>query len=179
MNWISIGSDNGLSPSHYLNQLYFIVNWTLENTPQWNYNQNTKFFIHMVSIWKTVRYFLKWFLAWASSYITLHVCLSVCPLDFWGQYRLELSLKPNEIYEKIPCEINISRSSVKLKGPTCPKLTDLWELRETAAIRSLDLFVGYEWFRIDFADQITALTAILLPNIRSAISVVTWPMIGS
>ena len=33
-------------PSHCLNQCFFIVNWTLRNTLQWNSNQDTKFFIH-------------------------------------------------------------------------------------------------------------------------------------
>ena len=35
-----------LVPSHYLNQCWVIVNWTLTNKLQWNFNQNTKFFIH-------------------------------------------------------------------------------------------------------------------------------------
>ena len=47
---VSFGSDNGLSPisapSHYLNQCWIIVNWTLRNKRQWNFNQNTKLFIH-------------------------------------------------------------------------------------------------------------------------------------
>ena len=34
------------APSHYLNQCWLIVNWTLRNTPQKNSNQNTKVFIH-------------------------------------------------------------------------------------------------------------------------------------
>ena len=33
------------APSHYLNQCCGIVDWTLRNKLQWNYNQNTKFFI--------------------------------------------------------------------------------------------------------------------------------------
>ena len=33
-------------PSHYLNQCWVIVNWTLRNKLQWNFNQNTKLFIH-------------------------------------------------------------------------------------------------------------------------------------
>ena len=45
-NWVSIGSGNGLSPSHYLNQCWLIVNWTLRNKLQWNSSRNTKFFIH-------------------------------------------------------------------------------------------------------------------------------------
>ena len=47
---VIIGSGNGLSPacsapSHYLNQCWFIVNWTLRNRPQWNFNRNSNIFI--------------------------------------------------------------------------------------------------------------------------------------
>ena len=35
-----------LAPSHYLNQCWVIVNWTLRNKHQWNLNQNTNIFIH-------------------------------------------------------------------------------------------------------------------------------------
>ena len=34
------------SPSHYLNQCWVIVHWALSNTLQWDFNQNTKLFIH-------------------------------------------------------------------------------------------------------------------------------------
>ena len=34
------------APSHYLNQCWRIVNWTLGDKRQWNLNQNTFFFIH-------------------------------------------------------------------------------------------------------------------------------------
>ena len=34
------------APSHYLNQCWYIVNWTLGNTLQWNLNQNTNFSFH-------------------------------------------------------------------------------------------------------------------------------------
>ena len=34
------------APSHYLNQCWVIVNWTLMNKLQQNFNQNTKHFIH-------------------------------------------------------------------------------------------------------------------------------------
>ena len=34
------------APSHYLNQFWLIVNWTLRNKLPWNSNQNTKVFIH-------------------------------------------------------------------------------------------------------------------------------------
>ena len=33
-------------PSHYLNQCFVIFDWNLRNTFQWNFNQNTKCFIH-------------------------------------------------------------------------------------------------------------------------------------
>ena len=32
--------------SHYLNQCWLIVNWTLRNKLQWNLNRNTKLFTH-------------------------------------------------------------------------------------------------------------------------------------
>ena len=35
-----------LAPSHYLNQCQAIVNWTPRNKLQWNFFQDTKFFIH-------------------------------------------------------------------------------------------------------------------------------------
>ena len=34
------------APSHYLSQCWVIVDWTLRNKLQWNFNQNTKRFIH-------------------------------------------------------------------------------------------------------------------------------------
>ena len=34
------------APSHYLNQCWIIVNWTLRNKLQWHFNQNTKLYIH-------------------------------------------------------------------------------------------------------------------------------------
>ena len=45
-NLTIIGPDNGLSPpSHYLNQCWNIVNWTLRNKLQWNLNRNSNIFI--------------------------------------------------------------------------------------------------------------------------------------
>ena len=38
------------APSHYLNQCWVIVNWTLRNKLQWNFNQNAKLFTKC--IWK-------------------------------------------------------------------------------------------------------------------------------
>ena len=49
-NLTTIGSENGLSPgrrqSHYLNHCWKIVNCTLRNKLQWNFNQNSNVFIH-------------------------------------------------------------------------------------------------------------------------------------
>ena len=42
VNWVSISSCNGLVPSHFLNQHWLIVKWTVRNKPKWNLNQNTK-----------------------------------------------------------------------------------------------------------------------------------------
>ena len=43
---VSIVSDNGLLPNHYLNQCWIIVNWNLRNKLRWNINQDTNFVIH-------------------------------------------------------------------------------------------------------------------------------------
>ena len=34
------------APSHHLKQYWLIVNWTLRNKLQWNFNQNIKLFVH-------------------------------------------------------------------------------------------------------------------------------------
>ena len=41
-------------PSHYLNQCRVIINWTFRNKVQWNFNQNTKLFIHKNAFENTV-----------------------------------------------------------------------------------------------------------------------------
>ena len=38
-------SDAWMAPSHYLNQCWNIVNWTLGNKIRWNFNQNSNIFI--------------------------------------------------------------------------------------------------------------------------------------
>ena len=52
-----------LAPSHYLNQCWLLVNWTLGSKLLWNSNQNTKLFIHK------------------NTFAT--VCLSFCPGERW------------------------------------------------------------------------------------------------
>ena len=45
--WVThICVDKLTKPSHYLNQCWAIINWTLRDKLQWNFNQNTKHFIH-------------------------------------------------------------------------------------------------------------------------------------
>ena len=50
-NLAIIGSDNGLpsesAPSHYLNQCWNIVDWTLRNKLQWNFNKKHTFSLKM------------------------------------------------------------------------------------------------------------------------------------
>ena len=50
-----IGSDNGLSPawtapSHYLNQYWNAVNWTVRKKLQWNFNRNSNIFIQEMDL---------------------------------------------------------------------------------------------------------------------------------
>ena len=42
------GSDNGLSPGHYLNQSRHVFDWTIENRFQWNLNENKTIFIQEI-----------------------------------------------------------------------------------------------------------------------------------
>ena len=48
INWVSIGSDNGLLPIQHqaIKQMLGYFNWTLRNKLHWNFNQNIKIFIH-------------------------------------------------------------------------------------------------------------------------------------
>ena len=51
MNWVSIGSDNGLPPIQrqaiiWSNAGLLSIKWTIRNKLKWNFNQNTKLFIH-------------------------------------------------------------------------------------------------------------------------------------
>ena len=78
------GSDNGLSPgrrqSHYLNQCWNTVNWTLRNKFQWNLNQNLYIFIQENAfgnvVWKTAA-----ILSWPQCvYFDLqHLCCLIHP----------------------------------------------------------------------------------------------------
>ena len=45
-HWFRLWLAACLAPSHYLNQRWLIVNWTLRNKPQWNSNRNTTRLIH-------------------------------------------------------------------------------------------------------------------------------------
>ena len=44
-----IGSDNCLLPSHFLNQCWNIVNWTLKNKYQWHFSRNSNIFIKEIA----------------------------------------------------------------------------------------------------------------------------------
>ena len=44
VNWVNIASGNS-APSHYRNQCWLIVNWTISNKLQWNFNRNSTIFI--------------------------------------------------------------------------------------------------------------------------------------
>ena len=75
-----ICSDNALSaPSHYLNQCWNIVNWTLGNKFQWNPNRNWYIFIQEIPfenvVWKMVAILSR--PRWAS------MDMMLCQLPLW------------------------------------------------------------------------------------------------
>ena len=45
-HWLRLWLVAYSAPSHYVNQSYLIGNWTVRNKLRWNFNQNTKLFIH-------------------------------------------------------------------------------------------------------------------------------------
>ena len=45
-HWLRLWLVACSAPSHYLNQCWLIVIWTLRNKLLWNLNRNTKFFLH-------------------------------------------------------------------------------------------------------------------------------------
>ena len=75
-----IGSDNGLSQNHYLNQCWNIVNWTLENKPQWNLYRNSYIFIKENAfenvIWKM------------AAILSQPQCGDHTKLNFWSSFFL-------------------------------------------------------------------------------------------
>ena len=45
-HWSSLGFITCKKPNHYLNQCWFIMIFTFNNKLKWNYNQNSKSFLH-------------------------------------------------------------------------------------------------------------------------------------
>ena len=81
--WLAIYS----APSHYLNQCWVMVNWTLSNKLQWKFNQNTKLFIHknasenIVCEMATILPRGRWVNPDGIKMSSLHMCKDF-PLDF-------------------------------------------------------------------------------------------------
>ena len=111
VNLVSIGSDNGLS----LNRCQAIIwtnagpNWTLGNKLQWNFNQNTKLFIHE-DAWYHISVSIIW-QHWngtgcsnPSSYTLVYLLWwshKALPSDFWhprcpNYYLTHLPLVPHK-----------------------------------------------------------------------------------
>ena len=68
------------APSHYLNQYWFIINWTLRSKLQWNLNQNTIILIHenacenVVCETATILSRWKWVKVWSMFYLCFLAC---------------------------------------------------------------------------------------------------------
>ena len=76
-------------PSHYLNQCWIIVNWTLANTFQWKFNQNTTIFIEENAfenvVWKMAAIFLGLIVLKIAiqSHWVLYMSLLTCLQPLW------------------------------------------------------------------------------------------------
>ena len=57
VKWVINNSDNIIAcsmPSHFLNQCWLTVNWTVGNKIPWNFNQHSNFFIEENEFWSVV-----------------------------------------------------------------------------------------------------------------------------
>ena len=77
-------------PSHCLNQCWGIVNWTLRNKLQWNFNQNSQLFIHKDAfenvVWKMAA-ILSWAQCGHGLTFTCHYATRMC--DVHGESCME------------------------------------------------------------------------------------------
>ena len=89
--------------THYLNQCRVIVNWTLRNKLQWNFNQNTKPFIHenasenVVCEMAAILSRGRWVLIdpWSSPALGRFNIIMICPI------RFHAVLKPGDMFFKM------------------------------------------------------------------------------
>ena len=73
--------------SHYLNQCWVIVNWTLKKKLQWNFNRNIKFFIHenaSENIWEIAAILSRgrW-VNWRSVFFLIYKWVAAYVLGIW------------------------------------------------------------------------------------------------
>ena len=82
-----------LSPSHYLNRCWCIINWTLKNIIQWNFNKNTMIFVQeneMENILCKILAILSW-----------PQCVDGIALHYYLNHVGLLSIKQGTNYNKI------------------------------------------------------------------------------
>ena len=145
------------APSHYLNQGWVIVNWTLRNKLQWNFNKNTKRFIHenasenivceMVAILSWGRYLLsisqeivsRWMLRWWEVSIG------------WDNGLVLLGNKPlpDEMWTKISCSYMASQGPNELKKfALLQSYTDCWKYSVGLSNLGFDMDAIWGWLNV-------------------------------
>ena len=79
-----------IRPSHYLNQCWIIVNWTIRNKFQWNHNQNTTIFIQANELENLSMPLTNWGPKIAFS------CMKIITFQFKFQWYVRMSLTNNK-----------------------------------------------------------------------------------
>ena len=116
------------APSHYLNQCWVIVNWTLRNKLQWNFSQKSKFIIQE-SAFENVGREVVAILSWGRWVINVCIAFSGDSLQFYywtHSFRLFSWFSGDDIFstntikgsldKKLPCQLPICQPF----GPSCP-----------------------------------------------------------
>ena len=135
-------------PSHYLNQCWVIVNWTLWNKVQWNFNQNTKLFIQknasenivceMASILSRGR--------WVKEFLTLFLSQSVWRTGDPVALKLEgstLTYSLANVFSVMDALTCVNRTTTwrswRLKSPANRLFVQPWHRLKTKEISKLPI----------------------------------------
>ena len=106
-----------MAPSHYMNQCWYIVNWTLRKKFQWNFNQNSKSFIQENAFESVV--------CEMSAILSRPQCVKVAATSFRGHFTSSGHVRPEFInpYSKLlyfpsSFKTNMGPLTAKIYWPT-------------------------------------------------------------
>ena len=103
------------APSHYLNQCWVIVNWTLMNKLQWNFNQNTKLSftkMHLKISSAKWRPFCPREMESKNSYKTAHSSSMRTSMECLSNALVKILTLLNTLVKILPTRFNLYKSAI-------------------------------------------------------------------